>query len=151
MATPRLAKRLSELQHSSKARRLRRRERESRRLQLESLEDRRLMAVGPSLVAVLSNNGDFLDAGDTLNIAPRDLTFRFSQGASIDPSSISSGIQLLRSGGDKVVAVQIRRFPPFLNLRPLQSTAITWMVLGTKDPVRLRLRNTAPDLATNTL
>ena len=52
------------------------------------------------------------------------------------------------SGGDKVVAVQIRRFPPFLNLRPLQSTAITWMVLGTKDPVRLRLRNTAPDLAT---
>lgn len=54
----------------------------------------------------------------------------------------------LLSGGDKVVAVQIRRFPPFLSLRPLQSTAITWMVLGTKDPVRLRLRNTAPDLAT---
>jgi hypothetical protein len=52
------------------------------------------------------------------------------------------------SGGDKIVAVQIRRFPPFLSLRPLQSTAITWMVLGTKDPVRLRLRNTAPDLAT---
>ncbi|HEX3128065.1 MAG TPA: hypothetical protein VH394_12110 [Thermoanaerobaculia bacterium] len=54
----------------------------------------------------------------------------------------------LLPGGDKVVAVQIRRFPPFLSLRPLQSTAITWMVLGTKDPVRLRLRNTAPDLAT---
>lgn len=54
----------------------------------------------------------------------------------------------LLSGGDKVVAVQIRRFPPFLSLRPLQSTSITWMVLGTKDPVRLRLRNTAPDLAT---
>jgi hypothetical protein len=52
------------------------------------------------------------------------------------------------SGGDKVVAVQIRRFPPFLSLRPLQSTSITWMVLGTKDQVRLRLRNTAPDLAT---
>jgi hypothetical protein len=52
------------------------------------------------------------------------------------------------SGGDKVVAVQIRRFPPFLSLRPLQSTSITWMVLGTKEPVRLRLRNTAPDLAT---
>ena len=56
--------------------------------------------------------------------------------------------QHLLSGGDKVVAVQIRRFPPFLSLRPLQSTSITWMVLGTKDPVRLRLRNTAPDLAT---
>jgi hypothetical protein len=51
-------------------------------------------------------------------------------------------------GGDRIVAVQIRRFPPFLSLRPLQSTAITWMILGTKDPVRLRLRNTAPDLAT---
>ncbi len=49
---------------------------------------------------------------------------------------------------DSVVAVQIRRFPPFLNLQPLQTVPVTWMVLGTKEPVRLRLRNTAPNLAT---
>lgn len=71
--------------------------------------------------------------------------------ASVSLRSVCARVGLgshLLSGGDRVVAVQIRRFPPFLSLRPLQSTAITWMVLGTKDPVRLRLRNTAPDLAT---
>ncbi|MES1242061.1 MAG: hypothetical protein ABUT39_10615 [Acidobacteriota bacterium] len=71
--------------------------------------------------------------------------------AAVSQRSVCARVGLgphLLSGGDKVVAVQIRRFPPFLSLRPLQSTAITWMVLGTKDPVRLRLRNTAPDLAT---
>src|SRR5689334_22690399 len=102
MATPRLAKRLSELKQSEKARRLRRREQESRRLQIESLEDRRMMAVGPSLVAIVSNNGEFLDPGDKLNVAPRDLTFRFSQGAAIDPASIANGFQLVRSGGDNI-------------------------------------------------
>jgi hypothetical protein len=60
--------------------------------------------------------------------------------------ALAAGFEPVRD--DKVVAVQIRRFPPFLSLRPLQSTSITWMVLGTKEPVRLRLRNTAPDLAT---
>lgn len=49
---------------------------------------------------------------------------------------------------DSIVAVQIRRFPPFLSLQPLQTVPVTWMVLGTKEPVRLRLRNTSPDLAT---
>lgn len=71
--------------------------------------------------------------------------------AAVSQRSVCARVGLgphILSGGDKVVAVQIRRFPPFLSLRPLQSTAITWMVLGTKDPVRLRLRNTAPDLAT---
>src|SRR6188768_3354123 len=102
MATPRLAKRLSELKQSSKARRLRRRDQGSRRLHLESLEDRRMMAVGPSLVAIVSNNGEFLDPGDTLNVAPREVTFRFSQGATIDPASIANGFQLVRSGGDNV-------------------------------------------------
>lgn len=61
--------------------------------------------------------------------------------------SIAAGFDPARDD-DRIDAVQIRRFPPFLSLRPLQSTAITWMVLGTKEPVRLRLRNTAPDLAT---
>lgn len=71
--------------------------------------------------------------------------------AAVSQRSVCARVGLgphLLSGGDRVVAVQIRRFPPFLSLRPLQSTSITWMVLGTKEPVRLRLRNTAPDLAT---
>jgi hypothetical protein len=61
--------------------------------------------------------------------------------------SIAAGFDPARDEG-RMDAVQIRRFPPFLSLRPLQSASIQWMVLGTKEPVRLRLRNTAPDLAT---
>ncbi len=85
-------------------------------------------------------------AGSLAAVSLRSVCARVGLGPHRISGAIAAGFEPVRD--DKVVAVQIRRFPPFLSLRPLQSTSITWMVLGTKDPVRLRLRNTAPDLAT---
>ncbi|MCU0876166.1 MAG: GEVED domain-containing protein [Pirellulaceae bacterium] len=93
MATQRSSKRLSALKKSRKFRDLSRQE--SRRLHLEQLEDRRVMAV-----FVLPNNGELLNNGDTRTIAPQDLTFRFTDIPGLDPTTIANGIQLRRAGGD---------------------------------------------------
>src|SRR5688572_26482917 len=98
MAAPRLAKHLSKLKHQSRARLLAMRSGEKRKLHLEPLEDRRLMAVGPSLVAVIPNSGIFLQNNATLNEAPRELTFRFAQGNTIDPATLATGIVIDRPG-----------------------------------------------------
>src|SRR5437588_5838997 len=105
MATPRLKKRLSALQRSSSLRLAKERQRQhskSRTLFHERLEDRRLLTTGPSLVAVIPNSGAFLSAGDTLNVAPKEVTFRFAQSNSIDTTSLATGFQVTRAGGDKV-------------------------------------------------
>jgi hypothetical protein len=93
MATQRSSKRLSALKKSRKFRDLSRQE--SRRLHLEQLEDRRVMAV-----FVLPNNGELLNNGDTRTIAPQDLTFRFTDIPGLDSTTIANGIQLRRAGGD---------------------------------------------------
>ncbi len=85
-------------------------------------------------------------AGPLVAVSLRSVCARVGLGPHRISGSVAAGFEPV--GDDKVVAVQVRRFPPFLNLQPLQSASITWLVLGTKDPVRLRLRNTAPDLAT---
>lgn len=86
-------------------------------------------------------------AGPFVAVSRRSVCTRVGLGPHRLSGSIAAGFDPARDD-DRVDAVQIRRFPPFLSLKPLQSAAITWMVLGTKEPVRLRLRNTAPDLAT---
>lgn len=86
-------------------------------------------------------------AAPVVSRSQRSLCSRVGLGPHRLSGSIAAGFDPARDN-DRIDAVQIRRFPPFLSLRPLQSAAITWMVLGTKEPVRLRLRNTAPDLAT---
>ena len=53
-----------------------------------------MMAVGPTLVALIPNSGVFLNNNDTLNVAPRDLTFRFAQGNSIDPATPIRSVRL---------------------------------------------------------
>ncbi|MES1211299.1 MAG: hypothetical protein ABUL63_03085, partial [Acidobacteriota bacterium] len=85
-------------------------------------------------------------AGPLVAVSRRSVCARVGLGPHRISGSVAAGFEPV--GDDRVVAVQVRRFPPFLNLQPLQSTSITWLVLGTKEPVRLRLRNTAPDLAT---
>ena len=54
-----------------------------RQLFLESLEDRRLLTVGPQLIGIQPNDGELLpfNAEDTYirESAPRDLTFRFDE------------------------------------------------------------------------
>ena len=60
---------------------------QQRRMFLENLEDRRLLAVGPQLVGVQTNDGDLLreDRPDQIRtIAPRELTFRFDENQQFD-------------------------------------------------------------------
>ena len=58
-----------------------------------------LLAVGPRLAGINANDGSLLVDGETRNVAPRDLTFRFSDGQQIDPRTLN-GIVITRSGLD---------------------------------------------------
>ncbi|MDX1948229.1 MAG: DVUA0089 family protein [Pirellulaceae bacterium] len=98
MATQRSLKRLSALKVDRKLRQLAR-HKARRRLHLEHLEDRRVMAVAPP-VFILPNSGVLLNNGDVRNVAPQDLTFRFTNVAGIDPATIAAGITLTRAGND---------------------------------------------------
>ena len=70
-----------------------------RRMFLETLEDRRLLAGVPELAGIQTNNGDLLSEGDVLNVAPREIVLNFNQDAEIDLASLNS-VTILRSGGD---------------------------------------------------
>jgi hypothetical protein len=74
----------------------------SRQLFLESLEDRRLLAVGPQLIGIQPNDGELLlfDAPDYIrDTAPRDLLFRFDENQVFAPTGLD-GIQITRSNLD---------------------------------------------------
>ncbi|MEE2843482.1 MAG: hypothetical protein VX761_03135, partial [Planctomycetota bacterium] len=70
-----------------------------RRMFLETLEDRRLLAGVPELAGIQTNNGDLLSEGDVLNVAPQEIVLNFNQDAELDPASLDS-VTILRSGGD---------------------------------------------------
>ncbi len=61
-----------------------------------------LLAISPTLTSIVPNVGDVLLDGQTRNVAPSELTFRFSEGQVIDPATLATGIQVVRSGGDGV-------------------------------------------------
>lgn len=67
---------------------------------IEQFEQRMLMAISPSLVAIIPNEGAVLNSGDTRHTAPNELTIRFDVGQTIAPASVATGIQVVRSGGD---------------------------------------------------
>lgn len=71
----------------------------SRRVLLENLEARQLLAVGPQLLGVQPNAGDLLENGEVLQVSPRELVFRFDDAAGIDPTTLD-GIRVIRSGED---------------------------------------------------
>ncbi len=71
-----------------------------RRSLFETLEDRKLMAVGPQLIGIQPNVGDQLQDGDVRNTNIRELNFKFNDGQVIDVSTINRGIAVTRSGGD---------------------------------------------------
>lgn len=73
----------------------------ARRILMEALESRQLMAVGPQLLGIQPNSGDLLDNGEILHVSPREFKFRFDDGVGIDPNSLS-GIRIIRSGEDGV-------------------------------------------------
>ncbi len=70
-----------------------------RHLNVESLEERRLLATAPVLVGVQPDGEEMLLDGDTRHVAPSSLLFYFDSGQEIDPNSLS-GISLIRSGLD---------------------------------------------------
>lgn len=72
-----------------------------RRVLLEALERRQLMAVGPQLAGIQPNEGALLFDGVTLTTAPRELVFRFDDSTSINPETLS-GIRITRAGADGV-------------------------------------------------
>lgn len=74
-----------------------------RALGMEPFEERTLFAIGPQLVAVIPNEGALIQDNQVLHVAPRELTFRFTDGQIIDPATVATGIQLTRSGGDSVL------------------------------------------------
>ncbi|MCA9204640.1 MAG: hypothetical protein KDA59_16415, partial [Planctomycetales bacterium] len=78
---------------------------EQRKLLLEQLEDRRLLALGPQLGGIQPTDGNLLLDGDVRQVAPTDLTFRFDRDQQIDPATLNLatgvvGIQVVRSGND---------------------------------------------------
>ena len=95
--TIRRSKRLSWKSKSHKRRSRRRGAKSERDLRIESLEDRRLLAIGPQLAGIQLDGGELLEHGQVRNVAPLDLTFRFSD--SIDVATVS-GIRVTRSGLD---------------------------------------------------
>ncbi|KLU02986.1 hypothetical protein RISK_004956 [Rhodopirellula islandica] len=84
-----------------------------RRLQSQSLEARQLLA-GPELVAIQPNASELIDNSSTirnvngvelLNVSPNELTFRFDDDSSIDPSTLGTAnnplaISVTRAGDD---------------------------------------------------
>jgi hypothetical protein len=99
MATGRSRKSLSRSKKGLKRREENRRQFARRNLRMETLEERRLLAVGPQLVGVQPNQGDLLDDGDIRNVAPQELTFHFSEGQVIDQSTLDA-IRVTGSGFD---------------------------------------------------
>ena len=86
-------------------------------LHLEALEPRQLLA---QLIGILPNDGQLLEEGQILSVAPTQLTFRFDATPPLlDPSTIAENILIRRSGfdgifgngNDVVRCLQSRRAP----------------------------------------
>lgn len=74
---------------------------DARKILLETLESRQLMAVGPQLLGIQPDSGSLLQNGQILHQSPRELVLRFDDASGIDPASLS-GIRIIRSGEDGV-------------------------------------------------
>ena len=77
-----------------------------RKLLLETLEDRRLLAVGPQLIGIQPNDGELLpfdDPNHIRNTAPRELIFRFDENQAFDTNNLD-GIQVTRANLDQAFA-----------------------------------------------
>lgn len=70
-----------------------------RRILLETLEARQLLAVGPQLIGIQPNSGSLIEGGEVLQVSPRELVFRFDDAVGIDPDTLS-GIRVVQSGAD---------------------------------------------------
>ena len=71
----------------------------NRSLHVQTLEKRELLAGDLELIAVSPNSGSFISDGTELTERPRELTFQFTPGQIIDPTTLDA-IQIIGSGGD---------------------------------------------------
>ena len=90
---------------SSRLRKIRRKREQKRRrgigrhLRVESLEERRLLAIGPQVVGVQPSDGSLLDDSDIRNVTPRDLTFQFNESQVVDATTLGA-VTITRAGLD---------------------------------------------------
>ncbi len=75
-----------------------------RRMLMEHLEQRQLLAVGPQLIGIQPNSSDLLANGEVRTEAPRELVFRFDDSQVIDSSTLS-GIRITSAGSDGTFGV----------------------------------------------
>lgn len=79
--------------------------RRARGLRLEQFEDRLLLSISPlappQLVAVFNDAGAQVDESDVFFTAPKELLLRFSEGQSLDATTLGA-IQVYRAGGDGI-------------------------------------------------
>src|SRR5437867_909030 len=97
--------------------------RKGRRLFLETLEDRRMMATGVTLAVLIADSSTKTDHslanGETLNAAPRELTFRFAQGQAVDATTVTNqSLIVTRAGTDHTLGTSddVVVTPGFLGL-----------------------------------
>jgi hypothetical protein len=98
-----------------------------RRLGLEQLEDRMLLAIGPQLIGINPNNGAVLQNNDVRTVAPVDLTFRFDDGQQLNPSTLAQGIRITSGGADKNLATTVDNVvvtPGFIGLGDVPNEVI---------------------------
>lgn len=98
-----LSARREKQSHSTRLRRGAVRRPARRQLGLEVFEERTLFAVGPQLISVIPNEGSTITNGETLNVAPTQLTFQFQAGESFNlpgtTTAAQPGQSLLPSSG----------------------------------------------------
>jgi hypothetical protein len=102
---------------------------QERRPQLETLEERQLLALGPQLAGIQPNDGSLLTEGQVRQIAPNELVFHFSDEAPIDPDTIATGIRLTRSGFDE----QFSKGTASTDFNTNRSTIIDFAAVNTGD------------------
>ena len=79
--------------------------RSKRGLRIETLEERRLLALGPQLIGVLPNAGSLLAEGDIRQVAPQELLFKFDENQVFadNPTTLAKAFSVTRAGTDGIL------------------------------------------------
>jgi len=121
-----------------------------REMLLEQFEQR-LMLTGPQLISIIPDAGGLLLPGDTLNVAPKELTFNFDQNQTINAGTLA-GIELVRSGGDGTFGnsndVQIT--PGFIGIGTQPNTVVMRFSTSLPDDLyQITIVGSGPNALTN--
>jgi hypothetical protein len=115
-----------------------------RGLQIEKFEDRILLSISPDLIAVVANDTTYQPvpvATPVLSTSPKEMTLVFSEGQSIDATTLS-GIQVTRAGANG------HFYDSVTNSTDMDDVVLVpgWVGIGAKsNEVTLRFSETLPD------